>query len=497
MLLLVGVSITFICSFIPYSDAHILIIGDSLGDIPTADSEAASIAKLLKSKGYPVVELLKENATAKNILKGMYGADAIIYAGHGGYETGHYDMNGGLASPPYALVGSDDQFIWGIGNQMQEDGNPNIFYAPVKQNIPVIVLQACFSTGWVETKEVSNPISTIYNFANMFTGSGANFYATAYNGAGQYLVQEFLNGVKDFGSINAGSPYGAIYQSNMYNNVPVWHNPDGYSSFVGNWLGQFPSASQCTVYNDSAAEAWYDSDRSYNPYLSDLTVSDVTNPTSGIIGKTININSTINNIINASSSSFYVNYYLKKNLTSSDTYIGQNFITSLGGLSSKYLNSKVTIPTNINSGSYYILAIADAQHTDPETNEYNNEKLSLTKINIYGPDLIVTNISANLKGTRTLIISNTIKNNGNLVSANYDVHYYIKKKGSTVNKYIGHYNYNGQGAGNSRTTNNIKINLPYGIVANNYYIAAIVDADKTVPESNEKNNYKDGTIKKI
>jgi len=42
----------------------------------------------------------------------MYGADAIIYAGHGGYETGNYNMNGGSATHPFALVGSND-FIWG------------------------------------------------------------------------------------------------------------------------------------------------------------------------------------------------------------------------------------------------------------------------------------------------------------------------------------------------------------------------------------------------
>ena len=67
----------------PYSEAHILIIGDSNNDIPSSYSEAKSIATLLKTKGYPVVELYKGNATTKNILKGMYGADAIIYAGHG------------------------------------------------------------------------------------------------------------------------------------------------------------------------------------------------------------------------------------------------------------------------------------------------------------------------------------------------------------------------------------------------------------------------------
>jgi CARDB len=478
----------------PYSDAHILIIGDSLNDIPTADSEAISIGNLLKSKGYPVVELLGSNATTKNILEGMYGADAIIYAGHGGYETGNYNMKGGVSKPPYAIVGSND-FIWGIGNKMEEGYNSQLFTAPIKQNIPVIVLQACFSTGWVENKQVSNPIPTIYNFARMFNGAGANYYATAYNGAGLDMIKEFLAGAKNFGTINAGSPYSTIYQSNTYDNVTIWHNPNGYSAFIGNWLGQFPKASQCTPYNKTAAEAWYNGDRTTNPYQSDLTVSNITAPTNGVSGGIIYVANTISNIVNASTSSFYVNYYLKKNSTSPNIYMGQSFITSLAGLASQNLNTKLKVPTNINAGSYYILAYADSEQTDPETNENNNQKLSSTKININGADLVITDISAKLKGTKTLEISNIIKNNGKIAASKYTIHYYIKMKGTTKNQYIGQYIYSGL-KGNGTKQQNLKITLRKSIVASEYYIAAYVNANKTVPETNVTNNYKTGTIKK-
>ena len=151
IVIVLAISLTVMCSYMPYSDAQILVIGDSLGDIPTADSEAISIGNLLKANGYPVIELIGSNATTKNILEGMYGADAIIYAGHGGYQTGNYNMKGGVATPPYAIVGASNEFIWGVGNKMEEDGTGGeLFTAPVKQNIPVIILQACFSTGWVD-----------------------------------------------------------------------------------------------------------------------------------------------------------------------------------------------------------------------------------------------------------------------------------------------------------------------------------------------------------
>ncbi|HEX7468018.1 MAG TPA: CARDB domain-containing protein [Methanobacterium sp.] len=495
--LITMVALTFICSFMPYSEAHILIIGDSNNDIPQSYNEALSIANFLKSKGYSVVELYKENATTKSILKGMYGADAIIYAGHGGYETGNYNLNGGSATSPFALVGSND-FIWGIGNQMREGWNGQLFTAPVKQNIPVILLQACFSTGWVDDKQVSNPISTIYNFAKMFRGIGANYYATAWDGAGLDLVKKFFNGAKNFSQVNKQSAYEKIAKSNIYKNTAVWRNSNGYSAFVGNWLGQFPTVMQTTEYNDSAAEAWYDGDRSKNPFQSDLIVSEVTAPKKAYSGSKIYVSNTIKNIVNVNSSSFYVNYYLKKSLTSTNIYIGKSFIETINGLASKHQTTTLQLPTKISPGSYYILATADAYQTVPETNEKNNVKISSSKVTVKTSyhDLIITEISAKLKGVRTLVVYNTIKNTGIHATKSYYVNYYIKKKNSKQKKYIGKYHYSGLGSGSTRYKK-ITITLSKSIKASNYYVAAYVDTHKTVSESNETNNYKTGPINSV
>jgi Bacterial Ig-like domain len=252
-------SVFCIFTLIPASEAHILIIGDSKGDYPTALQETQALAIELKSRGYNVLELYQDEATTKNILKGMYDADAIIYAGHGGYQSGNYN-NGGIAKDPFALVGSDD-FIWGIGSQMREGWNGELFYAPFKSNIPVILLHACFSTGWVGTNEVSNPIETIYDFSNMFTSAGANYYATAWNGA--EIVYDFLNGASTFQEANQINNE-EISKENIYNSVSIWRNDHGYAAFVGNWLGTFPTASQTTPYDDAQAELWYNGDRLKN-----------------------------------------------------------------------------------------------------------------------------------------------------------------------------------------------------------------------------------------
>ena len=245
-----------------------MIIGDSKSDYPVALQETQALASELKSRGYNVLELYQDQANTKNILKGMYDADAIIYAGHGGYQSGNYN-SGGIAKDPFALVGSND-FIWGIGSQMREGWNGELFYAPFKSNIPVILLHACFSTGWVENNEVSNPIETIYDFSNMFTSAGANYYATAWNGA--EIVYDFLNGASTFQDANQIN-YEKITKETIYNGIPIWKNDHGYAAFVGDWSGQFPTASQTTLYNDAEAESWYNGNRVKNEVRSSFLIS--------------------------------------------------------------------------------------------------------------------------------------------------------------------------------------------------------------------------------
>lgn len=268
-LTLIATIFTIIFAFLPTSEAHILVIGDSKSDLNPYYDETSALAGVLKSKGYNVLELYRSNATSKNILKGMYDADAVIYAGHGGYQAGNYDENGGNATPPFALVGSDN-FIWGVGDQMREGWNENLFAAPFKQNIPVILLHTCFSTGWVEDYEVANPIETIYNFASMFRGAGANYYATAWNGV--EIVYDFLNGAVDFADANDNN-YENITKSTIYNGTQIWRNDNGYAAFVGNWAGKFPNANETNDYDDEAAEAWYNSNRVKNNLTCKFTIS--------------------------------------------------------------------------------------------------------------------------------------------------------------------------------------------------------------------------------
>lgn len=256
------ISLLFTLSIIPSSEAHILIVANGDNTTPDSYQVVKNTADVLKSNGYDVLELYGENATTKNIIKGMYNADAMIYAGHGVFLIGNYDENGGIATPPFGIVGSDG-IIWGYGDEMKEENSGKSFKAPFKKNIPVILFGACFSSGWVETSEVANPTETIYSFSRMFTGAGANYYATAYI---RYykgkevvdLVAIFLNGASSMVDANKKNYGFTINQKTDYENQSIWRNNHGYNAFVGNWNGTFPHPSKTTLYNDTAAEKWYD-----------------------------------------------------------------------------------------------------------------------------------------------------------------------------------------------------------------------------------------------
>ncbi|ADP77176.1 hypothetical protein Mfer_0374 [Methanothermus fervidus DSM 2088] len=235
--------------------AHILIIADTRGDFPEAYNEAKEIANNLKSNGYKILELYRENATLKNVLKGMYLADGIIYIGHGGYMEGNYDNVSRIAKPPFGLV-CYDGFIFGTDDGKLKINDTNItFYPPFKSGIPVILIHTCFSTGWVDDVELTNTIETIYHFSKMFTSSGANYYASAWEYGGG-IIDAFLQGARTFKEANEMN-YEQIKESQIYNGTIIWRNQHGYACFVGNWDGKFPMPSEVTPYNDIEAEKWY------------------------------------------------------------------------------------------------------------------------------------------------------------------------------------------------------------------------------------------------
>lgn len=275
----------------------ILVIGDPEDNRPTYYQEAQKTAQYLKLHGYQVKELYKEDATSKNMLKGMYDADGIIFVGQGGGGT--YDSKTGIATGPYGLTGADKPIL-GYGNRMREGTSGPLFTPPFKKNrIPVIIVHACYSTG--QTKgiysydiiNVNNRLDTIYNYAHIFTAWNANYIATLEPIVlGTPLIDDFVKNKQPIGSmlnnwLNKDGTY--LDRYDLKNNTKIWHSGESdifsvlavpksspvlsykhYNYDTGTYTtvkdpndpscyGRFPEAVETTPYDDEAAEKWYNS----------------------------------------------------------------------------------------------------------------------------------------------------------------------------------------------------------------------------------------------
>jgi len=297
-LLIIVTLFILILSTIANINAHILLIGDSVNDLPNERQEAILIYQKLISDGYPVVFLLGDNATSENIIKGMYGADAIIYVGHGS-DLGYYKKDGGLSKAPYALPTIDGIGIWTNKNVLSEGLNTfgfdykGKFIPPFKKGASVIFLHTCFTTGWVENTIVSNLEETIYNFNIPYVNSGANIYSSGYYQVynGWYfdgvLGQELSNGGEKSITFreanNLAKPDDKIDISyyKEYNNMTYYTNEKSGSLFIGNLDAYvLPPVSECSEYDLEAANYWYNSGKSINDPIYDKSIISSSHSTS-------------------------------------------------------------------------------------------------------------------------------------------------------------------------------------------------------------------------
>ena len=120
----------------------------------------------------------------------------------------------------------------------------------------------------------------------------------------------------------------------------------------------------------------------------DLIVSKVVVHGSAVRGCNMAVNNTITNIGKASAGAFWVKYYLKTNPTSKKYLIGQRYINGLKAGASNTQNTQLYIPTDMQRGSYLVMASADATQNIVESNKTNNNRYS-APIKVVGPTYMI------------------------------------------------------------------------------------------------------------
>ena len=259
-ILIAGTFLLLMFVSIPASSAHILIVGDPNSDRPVYNEDAHYAAQYLKDNGYQVRELYGKEATSKNVLKGMYNADGIIYVSKG---YGFYNKTTGLAHGPYALPTADGK-IYAAGTKMQEGKDGPIFTPPFKKTgILIILAHQCLACGAANSNRqivhINNAAETVYNYSLMFTGNNANFLGTA-----SYL-EDWMEEIIGYGAIGYAS---ALTYDDMINGVKIWDNDDTALAIPGSPPNNWPDVDNgngklapapTTPYDDAAAEKWYNS----------------------------------------------------------------------------------------------------------------------------------------------------------------------------------------------------------------------------------------------
>jgi subtilase family serine protease len=115
----------------------------------------------------------------------------------------------------------------------------------------------------------------------------------------------------------------------------------------------------------------------------DLTVSALTGPLSATAGGAIQVTDTVKNAGGGASGASTTRFYLSVNFTfeTTDPEIGNRPVGALGPGQTNSGPASVTIPPGTAAGTYYIIAVSDADNAVPETSESNNTRAVTIRIN--------------------------------------------------------------------------------------------------------------------
>jgi subtilase family serine protease len=215
-----------------------------------------------------------------------------------------------------------------------------------------------------------------------------------------------------------------------------------------------------------------------------------------------------------SAGAFDISYYVSVDGTyqaGTDLYLCKRSVTSLapGASNPPSGTTQTSCPVpNVAAGNYYVIAITDSGGTVAESNETNNNRQA--SFTISGIDLVPTAMTATKSGTTTVLVSETVKNQGSSKAGSFTIRYYLSTDttyqsgtdialaGSSNGTGICGRTVSSLNAGSSRSVSNQPCYKPGGAVNGmNYYVIVVDDAGNTVSENNETNNTRPtgGTIR--
>jgi uncharacterized repeat protein (TIGR01451 family) len=226
----------------------------------------------------------------------------------------------------------------------------------------------------------------------------------------------------------------------------------------------------------------------------DLAMIAVSGPTNGATGNSISITNIVANLGSNNAGAFSMGFYLSPDSTigTNDQRIGTRNITSLG-FGQRVTNvTAVTIPLTNLAGTYYLGSIADYANTLPEITETNNMLAGNAIEIVIGPDLTMTSLRGPLRGSPggTMQVTNVVANLGPGNSGAFTIGLYLSTDNiiTTNDLRIGTRAVSTlPGMTNSTSVTAIALSVTFtnfGV----FYLGAIADYLRVVPEISETNN---------
>jgi subtilase family serine protease/subtilisin family serine protease len=223
----------------------------------------------------------------------------------------------------------------------------------------------------------------------------------------------------------------------------------------------------------------------------DLLIASFTAPAATGAGATITVTDTTRNQGAGAASATNTRYYLSPNnaLDASDVLLGSRAIAALAPGVSDTGSVAITIPAGTASGSYFLLAKADADDAVVETQEGNNVSTSFITI---GVDLVVTDLTvpADAGAGLAITIGDTTRNQGAGTAPASTTTYYLSTNNGVLDAadvVLGSRAVPALGPGVSHS-GTVSVTVPPGTPSGTHYVYAKADADGLVSETNETNN---------
>jgi subtilase family serine protease len=222
----------------------------------------------------------------------------------------------------------------------------------------------------------------------------------------------------------------------------------------------------------------------------DLVITSLTAPNSAGAGKSIAVTDTTKNNGPGEAPASVTGFYLSLDTTldEKDIVLGRRAVPALSAGATDSASTLVAIPAGTATGSYYVIAKADADEAIYELNERYNTTARTIKI---GPDLTVSalTVPAIAGAGKSLAITDTIKNIGPGDAAPSTTMFYISSDAvfDSGDALLGSREVPALATGDV-SSGSTTVTVPDGIATGAYYVIARADANGTVPELVETNN---------